>query len=74
MSDPFPTHRRITDDLEALLGVLPADLAQRLVEIDRQDELLEVILDLGRVPTARFIDREVVLADREVVRTTSTTS
>src|SRR3972149_5957233 len=62
------THRRITDDLEALLGVLPVDLVQRLIEINRQDELLEVILDLGRVPTARFLDREVMLVEREVAR------
>jgi len=62
------TQQRITDDLEALLSVLPVDLVHRLAEMNRQDELLEVILDLGRVPTARFIDREVALAEREVVR------
>jgi stage III sporulation protein SpoIIIAA len=62
------TGTRITDDLEALLGILPPDTAQRLTEIDRQDDLLEIILDLGRTPTARFIDREVVLVEREVTR------
>ena len=62
------TQRRITDDLDALLGVLPPDLVHSLVEVDRQDFLLEVILDLGRVPTARFVDREVTLAEREIVR------
>jgi stage III sporulation protein SpoIIIAA len=36
--------------------------------IDRRDELLEVILDLGRVPTARYTDREIVLRDTEVTR------
>ncbi|MGW8251320.1 MAG: AAA family ATPase, partial [Anaerolineales bacterium] len=30
------------------------------------DNLLEIILDLGRVPTARFVDREVVLSTNEV--------
>src|SRR3990172_8975313 len=62
------TGTRITDDLEALLGILPADFAYRLTEVNRQDFLLEVILDLGRVPTARFTDREVVLLEREVTR------
>jgi stage III sporulation protein SpoIIIAA len=62
------TSHRITDDLDALLSVLPEDLSRRLIEVDRHDELLEVILDLGRVPTARFIDREVTLLEREVVR------
>jgi stage III sporulation protein SpoIIIAA len=60
------TGRRITDDLEAMLGVLPGDITQKLRAVDRQDELLEVILDLGRVPTARYTDSEVVLSDNEV--------
>src|SRR3990172_9542327 len=62
------TGTRITDDLEAMLGILPPDVAVRLTEINRQDDLLEVILDLGRTPTARFIDGEVVLIEREVTR------
>jgi stage III sporulation protein SpoIIIAA len=57
--------RRITDNLDALLEVLPRELKQRLLEIDRSDDLLEVILDLGRVPTARFVDREEPLQERE---------
>ncbi len=60
------TQRRITDDLEALLGVLPDEITRKLRQIDRQDELLEVILDLGRVPTARYTDAEVNLSEREV--------
>jgi stage III sporulation protein SpoIIIAA len=62
------TGTRITDDLEAMLGILPPDIARRLTEINRQDDLLEVILDLGRTPTARFVDGEVVLIEREVTR------
>ena len=62
------TSRRITDDLDAMLGVLPPDITHRLTEINRQDDLLEVILDLGRVPTARFVDSEVGLSEREVLR------
>lgn len=58
--------RRITDDLSSLLAVLPPEIADALAEINRYDELLEVILDLGRVPTARFIDGEYTLLDREV--------
>ena len=58
----------ITDDLDALLGVLPEDIRAGLEEIGRRDELLEVILDLGRVPTARYTDREIVLRESEVTR------
>jgi stage III sporulation protein SpoIIIAA len=58
--------RKITDDLQALLGVLPQEIAKALTQADDSDNLLEVILDLGRLPTARFVDREVVLSRNEV--------
>jgi stage III sporulation protein SpoIIIAA len=60
------THGRITDDLQALMDVLPEHIHHAVIEEDDSDNLLEVILDLGRVPTARFIDREVVLSQTEV--------
>jgi stage III sporulation protein SpoIIIAA len=62
------SQRRITDDLQALLGVLPAGITQAVIEADDSDNLLEVILDLGRLPTARFVDREIVLSATEVPR------
>jgi len=61
-------YNHITDDLDALLSVLPQDLRAALQRTGRWDELLEVILDLGRVPTARYTDGEVVLRDTEVTR------
>jgi stage III sporulation protein SpoIIIAA len=60
------TSRRITDNLDAMLGVLPPHLVKELARLNRSDELLEVILDLGRVPTARFVDTEGVLSQVEV--------
>jgi stage III sporulation protein SpoIIIAA len=60
------TQRRITDDLQALLGVLPPATAKAVTDSNDSDNLLEVILDLGRVPTARFVDHEVVLSQIEV--------
>src|SRR5260221_12608156 len=48
----------ITDDLEKLKAVLPAYLVDSLEQIGRKDDLVEVIMDLGRVPTARYNDRE----------------
>jgi stage III sporulation protein SpoIIIAA len=62
------TSKRITDDLDAMLGVLPMGIVHKLSEINRQDDLLEVILDLGRIPTARYVDREVALSQAEVKR------
>jgi stage III sporulation protein SpoIIIAA len=60
------TGKRITDNLNDLLGVLPTEITQKLNEINRQDDLLEVILDLGRVPTARYLHDEITLSNREV--------
>lgn len=50
------------------MGVLPNGIQVVLAELGRRDDLLEVILDLGRVPTARFTDKEVVLRSNEVLR------
>jgi stage III sporulation protein SpoIIIAA len=58
--------RKITDDLQALLGVLPPGIALSLNEANDSDNLLEVIMDLGRVPMARFVEREVVLNKVEI--------
>ncbi len=62
------TQLRITDDLDALLGVLPEDIVVAVHKANDYDNLLEIILDVGRVPTARFVDREVVLRESEVTR------
>jgi len=59
-------YNHITDDLDAMLFVLPEDIRAAVKQIGRRDELLEVILDLGRVPTARYTDGEVVLREAEV--------
>jgi len=60
------TGKRITDNLDNLLRVLPSEITQKIYQINRHDDLLEVILDLGRVPTARYIDSEVALSKQEV--------
>ncbi len=59
---------RITDDIDRLTAILPESIPEALAKIGRTDELLEVILDLGRVPTARYTDGEVVLSEAEVTR------
>jgi stage III sporulation protein SpoIIIAA len=58
--------RKITDDLHALLDVLPPGIAQAVQSYNASEDLLEVILDLGRRPTARYVEREVVLSQIEV--------
>ena len=63
------TQRRITDDLHALLNVLPPPIAQAVNQVNNSDNLLEIILDLGRFPTARFVDTERVLIQTETGHT-----
>ena len=58
--------KRITDDLDALLERLPPYIAQPLRERENSSELLEVVLDLGRLPESRYPDREIVLSNKEV--------
>lgn len=60
------TTERISNDIDALLAVLPPRIRERAYAIDDYDQLIEVILDLGRQSEARLPDREVVLSDREV--------
>jgi len=56
----------ITDDMDALLGILPPRIHQPLCQQPNISELLEVVLDLGRSPEARFTHREQVLDQQEV--------
>ncbi|MDD2922721.1 MAG: AAA family ATPase [Anaerolineales bacterium] len=62
------TQHRITDDLEALLEVLPTNLRHAVEKANNSDKLLEIVVDLGRVPTARFVEGEVVLLEKEITR------
>ncbi|RMH17326.1 MAG: AAA family ATPase [Acidobacteria bacterium] len=56
-----------TDDLELLLSVLPEGIRAALDRLNAHDDLLEVVLDLGRLPEARFFPARVEkLSDRPV--------
>jgi stage III sporulation protein SpoIIIAA len=57
---------KITDDLEALLTVLPPPIEQALQDANEGDDLLEIVLDLGRQPEARFVNHEIALNEDEV--------
>ena len=58
--------RIVTDDLDALIETLPPRLAERLAEREGRGDLLEVVMDLGRLPEARYPSGEIVLSRREV--------
>jgi len=58
--------QKITDDLEALLAVLPPPIEASLKVANKSEDLLEIILDLGRQPEARFVGHEIALSEEEV--------
>ncbi|MCX6079493.1 MAG: AAA family ATPase [Chloroflexi bacterium] len=60
--------RRITDDLELLLSILPETIVKAVHKLNNYDRLIEIILDLGRIPTARYVDEEIVLREKEITR------
>src|SRR5437868_3530095 len=59
-------HRELIDDLDALLAALPPEIVEAVHRLDHSEDLIEVVLDLGRQPEARFPDSEVTLLDREI--------
>jgi stage III sporulation protein SpoIIIAA len=54
------------DELQALLGVLPPAILEALGSDGTPENLLEIVLDLGRLPEARFFDHDTYLGDREI--------
>lgn len=58
----------VSNELDALIDILPPHIREPLYEQPGRGELLEVILDLGRLPEARFPHRELVLNSKELDR------
>jgi len=44
----------ITDDLEALLATLPPSIHDAVNRLANRSDLLEIVMDLGRLPEGRF--------------------
>jgi stage III sporulation protein SpoIIIAA len=55
-------------DIQAFLSILPGSLQDALERLNRFDELVEVVLDLGRIPEARFEFDFVPLSDTKILR------
>ena len=62
------TQRRITDDLQALISVLPPHISAPINQVGNSDNLIEIVMDLGRFPMARFTDSEKELSQVEITR------
>jgi stage III sporulation protein SpoIIIAA len=58
----------MTDDLKLLLEVMPPAVRGAAEAHPRRGELIELVLDLGRLPEARFPDAGEFLSDQPVTR------
>src|SRR5213596_2548381 len=56
----------ITDDLEALLATLPPGIHDAVNRLENRSDLLEIVMDLGRLPEGRFPEGEVILSTQPV--------
>ena len=63
---PDNTRRESIDDLDALLSALPSEIVAAVHALPNKEDVIEVVLDLGRRPEARFPDAEVTLLEREI--------
>ena len=55
-----------SDELEALLDAMPPRIAQPLRSDEKRSNLIEIVIDLGRLPEARYIDHETQLDGQEI--------
>ncbi len=60
--------QRVTDNLAQLLDVLPPDIRLGLERANVQDDLLEIVMDLGRVPEARFSEQVIEIGAEGVTQ------
>lgn len=58
--------KKLTDDLEELLATLPPAIYEGVQKIDTLDRLIEIVMDLGRLPEARFPDGPVTINEKTV--------
>lgn len=63
--------RDVTTEIQLLLSALPPHITEAIMGAgDEHDavDLLEIVMDLGRLPEARYLGRERFLSDREVTQ------
>ena len=64
---PAPEPLATTDDLDVLLAALPPEIVAAIDGLADREGLIEVVMDLGRRPEARYPDSEAELLDREIM-------
>ncbi|MFM7578908.1 MAG: ATP-binding protein, partial [Microcystaceae cyanobacterium] len=59
---------QVTDDLNQLLDILPAPIRHTLDNHPHRDRLIEVVMDLGRLPEARLPEEAIYLGETPVTK------
>ena len=57
---------REQEEINLVLDVLPTSVAEALRHRNDLEQLLEIVLDLGRLPEARFVSEEIDLDERPI--------
>ena len=60
--------KQLVEDLRMLMAIVPEDVRHEMENIGHDDELLEVVMDLGRRPAARYVWGEKTLREAEVTK------
>ena len=56
------------NDYELLFAVVPEYIVSAIKSLNKSDKLIEFVMDLGRIPEARFDDGISVLGDKPVTQ------
>ncbi|MBD0301612.1 MAG: single-stranded DNA-binding protein, partial [Tolypothrix sp. T3-bin4] len=59
---------QMADDLKKLLDILPTEIRSSLEQHLQRDNLVEVVMDLGRRPEARFPDKAEYLSQTPITQ------
>ncbi|KAJ3683639.1 hypothetical protein LUZ60_013866 [Juncus effusus] len=55
-----------SDEIRKLVELLPSEMQERVASHPERDELVEIVMDLGRRPVARFPSGDFFLSDRSI--------
>ncbi len=58
----------MSNELQKFLAILPRDIRRVLEQHPQLDNLIEVVMDLGRPPEARFLEQREYLTQTPVTR------
>jgi stage III sporulation protein SpoIIIAA len=59
---------QITNDLHKLLEILPSEIRQKIEGHPQKDSLIEIVMDLGRMPEARFPEGASYLSAKPITK------